>query len=136
MLNSSQTFRKYFCPPLGELCPALIPLTYVLFALNAPVLLAIVLKKIVIHSYVACNSRTQFLLCFPFPLKRKITACRLSVGRLDDYISTYIIYYIRITFFCSVSLKVHTLIMFYKQHCRKVISLSFSKFHSRCLICL
>ena len=29
-----------------------------------------------------------------------------------------------------------TLIMFYKQHCKKEISLSFSKFHSRCLICL
>ena len=27
-----------------------------------------------------------------------------------------------------------TLIMFYKQHCKKEISLSFSKFHSRCLI--
>ena len=28
----------------------------------------------------------------------------------------------------------NTLIMFYKQHCKKEISLSFSKFHSRCLI--
>ena len=31
--------------------------------------------------------------------------------------------------------EVHSLvIMFYKQHCKKEISLSFSKFHSRCLI--
>ena len=30
----------------------------------------------------------------------------------------------------------NTLIMFYKQHCKKEISLSFSKFHSRCLIWL
>ena len=47
MLNSSQTFRKYFCPPLGELCTAFLRGSLVLEAYNVPL-------NVVVFSYHFC----------------------------------------------------------------------------------